>query len=118
MVVFAVVMTVAGCAVGPDFRAPDPPRTSRYTETPLASGTVATPGIGGAAQKLVAGGSIPQQWWTLYRSEPLDGLIRSAIAQSPNLAAAQATLRAAHENYAAASGALLYPQVDASVGAS
>ena len=110
-------LTLAGCAVGPDFREPAPPQTTRYTETPLPPETVGAPGQGGAAQRFVPGGTIAEQWWTLFRSEPLDRLIRDAVAESPTLAAAQATLRQAKETYAAGSGALLYPGVDASLSA-
>ncbi len=116
VVACAIALAMGGCAVGPDFHQPEPPNTTGYTETPLAAETVATPGIGGAAQKFVTGGAIPQQWWALYRSPPLDSLIRAAIVESPNLAAAEATLRTARENYTAAFGGLRYPGVDANVG--
>jgi NodT family efflux transporter outer membrane factor (OMF) lipoprotein len=110
-------LALAGCTVGPDFRAPSPPQTSRYTETPLPPATVSAPGLGGSAQRFVPGGTIAEQWWTLYRSEPLDTLIRDAVAESPTLAAAEATLRQAKEVYAAGSGALLYPGIDTNVSA-
>ncbi len=113
----AVGSLATGCAVGPDFRPPEAPQTSRYTETPLPRETAGTQGTGGAPQKFVSGGAIEQQWWTLFRSQALDRLIRDAIVDSPNLAAAQATLRQAKENYTASSGALLYPGVDANVSA-
>jgi NodT family efflux transporter outer membrane factor (OMF) lipoprotein len=100
----------SGCMVGPDFRKPDPPIASRYTETPMPQETVAVPGLGGAVQHLLPGQDLPGQWWTLFRSEALDTLIRQAIEDSPNLAAAEATLRQARENLAAQRGALLFPQ--------
>ena len=112
------VALLASCTVGPDFRRPDAPSTSRYTETPVPQETVSSPVTAGAAQHLVPGADIPAQWWALYRSEPLDRLIRQAIAESPNLAAAQATLSQARENLIASTGALLYPQVDANLSAS
>lgn len=109
---------LAGCAVGPDFQEPAAPVTRRYTETPLPPQTVASPGTtGGEAQRLAPGRDLPADWWTLFRSEPLDGLIRAALIDSPDLAAAQATLRQAQELYAAGTGRLLFPQVDGSVGA-
>ena len=109
---------LTGCAVGPDFREPSAPATGTYTETPLAPQTVAAPGTtGGEPQRLVPGRDLPADWWTLFRSEPLDNLIRAALGDSPTLASAQATLRQAQEEYAAGGGRLLYPQVDANVGA-
>ena len=104
--------------VGPDFRRPDAPQTSRYTESPLERETVSAPGTGGAAQRFVDGADLPAQWWSLYRSEPLDRMIRDGIADSPTLAAARATLRQAQENLTAQTGALLYPRVDANASAS
>jgi NodT family efflux transporter outer membrane factor (OMF) lipoprotein len=112
-----IAMSVSGCVVGPDFRRPEAPRTERYTEAPLKEQTASSSGAAGAAQRFVAGGDLPAQWWSLYRSEPLDRLIRQGIADSPTLASARATLRQAQENLAAQSGALLYPGVDANVSA-
>src|SRR5207247_8306282 len=106
-----------GCMVGPNFRQPDPPDLPRYTETPMPDQTASAPGVGGAAQRLIAGGELPAQWWTLFRSEPLDRLIRQAVADSPNLAAAEATLRQARANLAAQTGALPPPRVDANLRA-
>jgi NodT family efflux transporter outer membrane factor (OMF) lipoprotein len=103
--------------VGPDFHRPDSPSTSQYTEHSLPQEIVSSPGTAGASQRFVSGADISAQWWALYRSEPLDRLIREAIADSPNLAAAQATLREAKENLIASTGSLLYPQVDANLSA-
>ena len=44
----------------------------------------------GAAQTFVAGRDIPGQWWTLFRSEPLNGLVEQAFRANPNLRAAEA----------------------------
>ncbi|SRR6266581_6057485 len=110
---------LSGCmTAGPDFRQPAAPAASRYTETPMPDETAAAPGIGGgASQHLVSGGDLPAQWWSLFRSEALDRVVRQAIDENPTLAAAQATLRQARENLAAQSGALLSPAVDLNAGA-
>ncbi len=108
---------LSGCMVGPNFRQPDAPDVPRYTETAIPDQTVSAPGVGGAQQSFANGAELSAQWWALFRSEPLDQLIRQAIGDSPNLAAAQATLRQARENLAAQSGALLLPRVDANLGA-
>lgn len=103
--------------VGPDFQRPDAPQTARYTETPLAETTASSPGSAGAAQRFIQGGELPAQWWLLYRSEPLDRLIREGIANSPTLAAAEARLRQAQETLTAQTGGLMYPGVDANLTA-
>jgi len=112
-----VATALAGCAVGPDFRRPDPPAVASYTAEALPAETAAAPVGGGAPQRFVSGEEIPPQWWALFRSEALDRLIRQALADNPTLAAAQATLRVAEENRRAQFGALL-PQVDGSASVS
>jgi NodT family efflux transporter outer membrane factor (OMF) lipoprotein len=103
-----------GCTVGPNFHRPDAPDTPRYTETPVPPQTESA---GGTIQRFVDGADLPAQWWSLYRSEPLDRLVREAIAGSPTLASARATLTQAQENLTARTGALLYPAVNANASA-
>src|ERR1700681_2970398 len=92
---------LAGCMVGPNFRQPDAPAATRYTETDLAGETVSAPGSAGGAQRFVPGQDLPSQWWSLFHSDPLDRLVRQAITESPNLTAAHAALLVARENLAA-----------------
>ncbi|MFO1181167.1 efflux transporter outer membrane subunit [Ottowia sp.] len=117
----SVSLALAGCAaVGPDFKPPDLPAAAQgadYTATPLPATTAQAPVAGGAAQQWVAGADIPAQWWSVFQSTALDALIRDALARSPTLAAAQATLRQAQENLAAQQGKLTLPSVDAQLGA-
>jgi NodT family efflux transporter outer membrane factor (OMF) lipoprotein len=110
-------ISLTGCMVGPNFRQPDAPTTKTYTESALPEQTATSPGTGGNAQRFVAGADIPAQWWTIFQSDPLDSLVRDSLANSPTLAAALATLRQSQENLTAGRGALLYPQVDGSLGA-
>jgi len=108
---------LGGCTVGPDFRTPAAPQTTLYTESPLPPETMASPASGGASQRFVSGQDIPGQWWSLFRCEPLDRLIRQALTASPNLAAAEATLREARENLRAATGSEYFPRLDANLSA-
>ena len=106
-----LVLVLAGCAVGPDFKRPAAPNVSDYTARP-AAGTVATPDTaGGESQQFARGGDIPADWWTLFHSPALDALIRQSLAHNPDLKAAQAALAVAHENTRAQRGAY-YPAVD------
>ncbi len=104
---------VAGCAVGPHFRSPAAPAVSSYTAKALPPETASAPGTGGAAQRLLPGRDIPGEWWTLFHSAALDSVIRQALADNPTLAAAEATLRQARENYRALVGSALFPSVNA-----
>jgi NodT family efflux transporter outer membrane factor (OMF) lipoprotein len=110
-------LLIAGCVVGPNFKTPPPPNVAGYTQQPLAP-TAATPGIpGGEAQRFVSGGDIPSDWWSLFHSRPLNALIEQALANNPNLKAAQAALLAAHENVRAQHGAYA-PRVSAGIAVS
>jgi NodT family efflux transporter outer membrane factor (OMF) lipoprotein len=116
IVLTSCALAFAGCAVGPDFEQPAPPAVASYTGTALPPQTESTPGPAGTAQRFAAGQEIPAQWWALFRSEPLDRLIRQALADSPTLAAAQATLRQAQENLRVEIG-VVSPRVDAGASA-
>lgn len=108
-IVSAAVATagVLGCAVGPDFKRPEPPKVTDYLAQPLPAQT------GSDAQKLVSGEDIPAQWWTLFHSQALDDLIQQSLQSNPTLQAAQASLRQANENAAAQKGSY-FPQVQGS----
>ncbi len=107
-------IVISGCAVGPDFRAPEAPSTNAYTATMVPSETEAASVPGGTAQHLVLGKELPAEWWTLFQSPSLDRLIQQALIDSPTLGAAEATLRQAQENLRAVTGSTLFPKVDAS----
>lgn len=116
--VVAILATVmlAGCAVGPDFHPPAAPATTHYTAGEQPDVTTEAPVAAGAAQKFVADRDIPGDWWSLFHSEPLDELVRRALHDSPNLAAARAALRSAQATYIAERGALLLPTADGQAG--
>ncbi len=115
----ALALVLAGCAVGPDFKPPEPPRTADAAQpyAALPAATASAPGHGGAAQAYALGQDVPALWWQLFQSPPLDRLIRSALERSPTLAAAQAALRQAQELYTADAGAKQLPSVSGQAGA-
>jgi NodT family efflux transporter outer membrane factor (OMF) lipoprotein len=117
LLVVLTAATLAGCAAGPDFRPPAPPRVSGYTAHPVAT-TAATPGVaGGDAQTFEQGADIPGDWWTLFHAQPLDALMAQALKNNHGLKAAQAALRAAHEDVFAQRGSF-FPAVSAGLNAS
>src|SRR3990172_2432343 len=114
-----VCLALTGCAVGPDFRAPDAPRKKAYTSSELSrSETITVPVAGGSAQRIVPGQEIPAQWWTLFHSAELEQLVRQALADNPTLAAAQAKLRQAQEGLRSVVGSTLFPRLDANASVS
>lgn len=102
---------LSGCAVGPDFVRPAPPSVQGYTAAEPPAAFASQTGAGN--QRLHSGQAISRQWWDQFRSPVLDTVVRDALAGSPTLAAARATLAAAEENVAAARGGF-FPQVDLS----
>jgi NodT family efflux transporter outer membrane factor (OMF) lipoprotein len=55
----------------------------------------------GSGQRFVATMDIPGQWWTLFQSPKLDHVVEQALKGNPDVGAAQAALRQAHELYLA-----------------
>jgi NodT family efflux transporter outer membrane factor (OMF) lipoprotein len=111
------ICVLAGCTVGPRYRAPAPPTVTTYTPESQPSSTFAATGPAGSAQHLNPAMDIPAQWWTLFQSPELDRLVREALANSPTLAQATARLEQAQEEANARTGATRYPSVSASISA-
>lgn len=103
--------TLGGCAVGPDFRTPAPPDTDRYLpDEPVNLVSADIPG--GDAQRIVQGMDIPGQWWQVFQSQPLNGLIERSLRANPDIEAAAAGLRVAQQT-SVAQRASLFPTVTA-----
>ncbi|TYZ51204.1 histidine kinase, partial [Ralstonia solanacearum] len=100
-----------GCAVGPDFHRPAAPAVEGYTPTPPAP-TASARVEGGQVQRLVEGQEVAGQWWTMFGSGALNALVEAALKANPDLQSAEAALRVAQENLAAARGSF-FPSVDA-----
>ncbi|MFC4761772.1 efflux transporter outer membrane subunit [Dyella koreensis] len=97
MVVAGIVLALAGCKVGPDYHRPAAPKATRYAPEALPDTTVSAPVQGGEAQRLVTSMGIPDQWWALFRSQPLNALIDDALKHNADIEAAHAALRVAQE---------------------
>ena len=107
LLIAAALAAAGGCAVGPDFKRPPAPATDAYGSAPVTTGD--------EAQRLVAGMDIPSQWWTLFKSPALDQLVEQALTANPDVGAAQAAMRQAHELYLAQRTSFL-PVVQGSLG--
>jgi NodT family efflux transporter outer membrane factor (OMF) lipoprotein len=93
---------LAGCSVGPDYRAPQPPPG---TQVPLL----------GTTEAQAAASEPPAQWWQLYQDPALDGLVQEAFRANTDLAVAAANLSAARSTLEAARAGR-YPQTRTSAG--
>lgn len=91
---------------------PAAPNVTGYTAEPLPAETASADTVGGDAQRFLQDADVPGRWWTLFGSDEITSLVDAALRNNPDIAAAQASLRQAQQNYLATSGAL-FPQVDA-----
>ena len=107
------ILLLAGCATGPNFKRPTPPSATSYTGStlPLLTSATAT----GVVQRVVDGAPVESQWWQAFESSKLDAVILQALAASPTLEAAEATLRQARHAYEARAGSTQYPQANANL---
>lgn len=108
------LMLLAGCAAGPDYKAPGAPQVGKYTRPDFPAATVAAPVAAGDVQKFLAGGELAARWWTYFKSPQLDSLVEQSLKKNPNVEAAQAALRQARELVLAQQG-FFYPSVQAGV---
>lgn len=109
----ALLISLAGCAVGPDFVRPAPPQVDRYTQGAEPTVTISADG---QTQHFAKGATLLAGWWRQFASKKLDVVVNEAIAKNPSLQAAQATLRQSQDNLRAGYG-VFYPQLDASFDA-
>jgi NodT family efflux transporter outer membrane factor (OMF) lipoprotein len=105
-----IAMAAAGLAacttVGPDFRAPAAPTAAGYAMT----GDAAPAGLA-----LSPDAPVSREWWSVFGSPKLSAVMGEALAGSPSLAEAEATLARSQAQLAAERGAAL-PQAQANTG--
>ncbi|MET0274997.1 MAG: efflux transporter outer membrane subunit [Phenylobacterium sp.] len=107
----ASVLALSACAtVGPNFKTPEAPQGAAGAGYAMA-GDARAPGVTLSPEARTAG-----PWWQAFGSPELDRVVREALADSPTVAEATATLQRAQAQAAATRGAEL-PQVDANAGA-
>ena len=99
LLALSVAGALAGCAIGPDYARPDArlQLPDQYAAAPLS-----------------AAPAVASNWWTLFGDATLDGLVRQALASSPDALIAAARIEEADAVLRQVDAALL-PQVDGSV---
>jgi NodT family efflux transporter outer membrane factor (OMF) lipoprotein len=94
---------LGACAVGPEYKAPVPPKN--------AAAPLVVP-----QSEVATSDEAPDTWWRLYEDPQLDALIREAFAANADLKVAQANLAGARAIYLAArAGRLPSTQLTAGV---
>jgi NodT family efflux transporter outer membrane factor (OMF) lipoprotein len=108
--VAALSLSVAACGVfGPSREPPKMPSPAHYAVDTQAA---QLPLADGVAQQLAIGARPVPKWWTMYQSDALDALVEEGLGNSPSLAAAQSTVRAAREALRSQIGQSRLPSVD------
>src|SRR6266404_3788137 len=97
--VVAVLLFSSGCAVGPNYRAPQTKAPAQWNQS-LA---------GGETNSAIT----TTEWWTNFNDSELDSLVRRAVRSNFDFRIAQARVREARAQYGIAS-ADLWPTVDGS----
>jgi NodT family efflux transporter outer membrane factor (OMF) lipoprotein len=106
-----VVLALTACTtVGPDFKTPAAPGGAAAAGYAMPGDPVA------AAVRLDPDARVAGPWWQAFGSPALDQVVRQALADSPDVAEARATLERYQAEARAARGAEL-PQVDANASA-
>ncbi len=108
----SLLAPLAACHVGPNFVRPPPPAATRYTADPLTLGGNASQGL----QHLALGKEIQGDWWSLFGSDPIDGIVEQALEHNRTVKAAAQTLAQSQE-LALAQAGLRYPQIGLTAGA-
>lgn len=105
-----VAFGLAACtAFGPDRNPPTIRSPEHYSVEALPD---QLPGADGTAQKIVGGAPPIPEWWRAYQSDQLNELVAEGLKNSPSLAAAQSTLKAAREQLRSTIGNSMFPSVD------
>lgn len=119
-----VAASLAGCAAGPDYRAPAdtalkvPPAFEAATR-PISGAEPATESVTAGALTDNAANAVAanERWWDAFNDPQLSGFVKTAFASNLDLEAAQARLRASRAAVRSAIGTLL-PTLGASTGGS
>jgi NodT family efflux transporter outer membrane factor (OMF) lipoprotein len=101
---------LAGCTVGPDFNGiPSSQSNTDIASVPVQH-TVGIDVAGGEVQAFSEAQDLAGQWWALFGSDALDGLVEQAMKTYPDIVNQQAALKQARENWLAERGSL-FPQI-------
>jgi NodT family efflux transporter outer membrane factor (OMF) lipoprotein len=109
-----MLAVMSGCAVGPNFKRPEPPAVESYITGSMPAATLASDGT---AQRFDKNREIPVDWWRLFNSPGVDQAVNEALERNQSLQAAQASLRQA-QNILRAGYGVFYPQLNAGLNAS
>ena len=102
LAVLPLVLAVAGCMVGPDYKRPALDLPSAFTE----------PDVGKAPT------NVPQKWWTLYNDATLNALVDEGLTRNADVRLAVARVEEAEGLMREARATLFFPLINGNAGVS
>ncbi|MDR3472359.1 MAG: efflux transporter outer membrane subunit [Devosia sp.] len=105
-------MLASGCAVGPNFTQPAPPKLDQYSTQPGP----AQPEADDATQAIELGRPTDPIWWRLFGSPALNDLVAAGLKASPTLVSARQTLQESQDQARAGAG-VFFPSLNGSFAA-
>ena len=111
-VAVSALVALQACHVGPNFERPEPPQAQRYTPDTLS---IAQPSSADGVQHVALGKEIEGDWWSLFGSDEINGVVKQALEHNRTLKIATQNLAQAQE-LALAQAGTRYPQVGLSAG--
>ena len=105
----SIAALCACTAFGPERNPPKMTAPQHYAAATQPPQLAAADGV---AQKLEEGAAAVPEWWRAYQSEQLNDLVEEGLRNSPSLAAAQSTLKAAREQLRSQIGNSMLPSID------
>jgi NodT family efflux transporter outer membrane factor (OMF) lipoprotein len=112
LIAVSALVALQACHVGPNFERPEPPQAQRYTPDTLS---IEQPSSADGVQHVALGKEIEGDWWSLFGSDEINGVVKQALEHNRTLKIATQNLAQAQE-LALAQAGTRYPQVGLSAG--
>jgi len=93
----AAVLTVAGCAVGPNYQRPEPGVPAAWTGASALPG--ATTNASAPSSRPTPSPASVERWWTAFKDSTLDSLVSRAVATNLDLKMAESRVRQARAQW-------------------
>jgi NodT family efflux transporter outer membrane factor (OMF) lipoprotein len=113
VITLSVLAALQACHVGPNFERPEPPKAERYTSDALP---IEQSQAADGAQHIALGKEIEGDWWSLFGSDEINGVVKQALEHNRTLKIAAQNLAQA-QDLALAQAGVRYPQVGLTAGA-
>ena len=102
-----ILLGLNACAVGPDFKSPDPPQGVNYLKGGIPENTIFA---NGSQQDFYLGTPLDFKWWMMFQSDSLNSIVDKSLQGNASLKASEASLRQSQDLLRAGYG-VFFPQI-------